>query len=123
MYKHDFKIKRGETFSKDITFKADEEVYDLSGYTAKAQIRPSVESETLLQDITCEVYPEEGKVTLQLTPQQTYTIPAGSYYYDLCLTKDEVNTYFLEGRFIISKFVTEPPNVEDNADTNDSEQP
>lgn len=111
MYKQDFKVKRGETFSKDIYFKVNDETYDLTGYSAKSQIRPSVESNVLIKEIDCTVYPEEGKVNLQLTKEDTYSIPAGSYYYDLCLTINDTNIYYLEGRFTITKFITEPPNV------------
>lgn len=118
MYKQDFKIKRGETFSKDIIFKSDNEIYKLTGYTAKSQIRPSVESNILVKEIECTVYPEEGRIHLELSNDDTYSISAGSYYYDLCLTKDDVNTYYLEGRFIVTKFITEPPNVQDNPNNN-----
>ena len=112
MYKQDFTVKRGETFSKDIYFKNnDNNPHDLTDYTAKSQIRPSVESEELIAEIDCSIIPEEGIVHLELSKDITYNIPAGNYFYDLCLTKDEVNTYYLQGRFIITKYITEPPNV------------
>ena len=112
MYKQDFTVKRGETFSKDIYFKNnDNSPHDLTDYTAKSQIRPSVESEELIAEIDCSIIPEEGIVHLELSKDTTYNIPAGNYFYDLCLTKDEVNTYYLQGRFIITKHITEPPNV------------
>lgn len=111
MYKQDFIVKRGETFSKDIYFKSNNKVYNLSEYTVKSQIRPSVESDKLIAEIECTIYPEKGMVHLELSKETTYQIPAGVYFYDLCLTKEEVNTYYLQGRFIITKYITEPPNV------------
>lgn len=111
MYKQDFIVKRGETFSKDIYFKSNNKTYNLNEYTAKSQIRPSVESEELIAELNCIIYPEKGIVHLELSKEITYQIPAGTYFYDLCLTKDEVNTYYLQGRFIITKYITEPPNV------------
>jgi hypothetical protein len=111
MYKQDFKIKRGETFIKDIIFKVKDELVDLTGYTAKSEIRPSLESNELIAEITCEITPKKGLVQLQLSKEQTSQIEAGKYFYDLCLTKDDVNTYYLQGRFIVDKYVTEPPNV------------
>lgn len=111
MYKQDFTVKRGETFSKDIYFKSNNEPFNLTGYTAKSQIRPSVESEELIAEIDCTVYPENGIIHLELQKEATYNIPAGIYFYDLCLSKNEVNTYYLQGRFIITKYITEPPNV------------
>ena len=111
MFKKDFTVKRGETFSKDIYFKSNNEVYKLTEYTAKSQIRPSVESEDLIAELQCTIIPEKGMVHLELSKEETYNISAGTYYYDLCLTKGQINTYFLQGKFIVVKFVTEPPNV------------
>ena len=111
MYKQDFTVKRGETFRKDIYFKNNNEPFDLTGYTAKSQIRPSVESNQLIAEINCTIYPKEGIVHLELSKETTYNISAGNYFYDLCLTKDEVNIYYLQGRFILIKYITEPPNV------------
>lgn len=115
MYKQDFTVKRGETFSKDIYFKNNNETTDLSGYTAKSQIRSSLENQKLIAEIECTVDSENGIVHLELSQEQTYCIPAGIYFYDLCLTKNNVNTYYLQGRFIINKYITEPPNVQSNS--------
>ena len=112
MYKQDFTVKRGETFGVDIYFKDNNgETFDLSGYTAKSQIRPSVQNPELIAEIDCTVLGIEGTVHLELTKEQTYAMEAGNYYYDLCLSKDGVNSYYLQGRFIVTKFVTEPPDV------------
>ena len=111
MYKKDFTVKRGETFNKDIYFKVNGKPYNLAGYTAKSQIRPFVESEQLIAEIECTILEEQGIVHLELTKETTYNIPAGIYYYDLCLTKDEVNIYYLQGSFTVKKYITEPPNV------------
>lgn len=111
MYKQDFTVKRGETFSKDIYFKSNNNPYNLEEYTAKSQIRPSVESEELIAEIECSIDSNRGIVHLELSKNVTYNIPAGNYFYDLCLTKDDINTYYLQGRFIITKYITEPPNV------------
>lgn len=111
MYKQDFKIKRGETFIKDIYFKTNDEPVDLTGYSAKSEIRPSLESDELIAEFTCEVQPIKGAVHMELSKEQTSQIPAGIYFYDLCLSKDGINTYYLQGRFIVNKYITEPPNV------------
>ena len=115
MYKKDFTVKRGETFNKDIYFKVNGKPYNLAGYTAKSQIRPFVESKQLIAEIECTILEEQGIVHLGLTKETTYNIPAGTYCYDLCLTKNEANVYYLQGSFIVKKYVTEPPNV-DNSD-------
>lgn len=111
MYKKDFTVKRGETFSKDIYFKIDGKPYNLAGYTAKSQIRPFVESKQLIAEIECTTLSQEGIIHLNLSKETTYNIPAGTYYYDLCLTKNGINVYYLQGNFIVKKYITEPPNV------------
>ena len=111
MYIKDFTVKRGETFSKDIYFKVNGKPYNLEGYTAKSQVRPFVESKELIAEIECTIYNEQGIIHLELPKETTYEIPAGSYYYDLCLSKDDTNIYYLQGSFIVKKYVTEPPNV------------
>lgn len=116
MYIKNFTVKRGETFSKDIYFKSNGKPYNLAGYTAKSEIRPFVESKKLIAEIECTIYNEEGIVHLNLPKEITYNLPAGSYFYDLCLSKDDVNIYYLQGTFTIKKPVTEPPNVTDNSD-------
>ena len=111
MYIQDFKILKGETFSQDIIFQEDDTYINLEGYTAKSQIRPFLGSKELTAEITCTVIPEQGKVNLSLTSEQTYSIKPGKYYYDLLLYKEETVTYYLKGKFIIEKTITEPPNV------------
>ena len=111
MYTKDFIVKRGETFIKDIYFKINDNPVNLAGYTAKSQIRPFVESQDLIAEIECTIYNEQGIVHLELQKEITYSIPAGIYYYDLCLSKDDINIYYLQGKFIIKKYITEPPNV------------
>lgn len=112
MYTQDFTVKRGETFSKDIYFKDNNnQSVDLSEYTAKSQIRPSVENQQLIAEIECTVLGEEGIVHLELSKNITYNIPAGNYFYDLYLAKEETITYYLQGRFIVTKYITEPIDV------------
>ena len=57
---YDIIIKRGETLSQDAVFrdKATKEPLTLTGITAQAQVRPSEESETLITNLTCDVFPE-----------------------------------------------------------------
>lgn len=111
MYTKDFTVKRGETFYKDIYFKINDKPYILNEYIAKAQVRPFLESKKLIAELECTIYEEQGMVHLELSKEQTNNIPAGTYYYDLCLSKDDINIYYLQGKFIIKKYITEPPNV------------
>lgn len=63
---------------------------DLSGWTARMQVRPSAESETVLLDLDSEslggisIAASEGRVSISATATQTGAIPApAAYVYDL----------------------------------------
>ena len=111
MLKQDFEITKGETFTKDIIIKVNNEIYPLDNYTALSEIRPYVGSKTLTETFLCEVYPEEGMVRISLTNEQTKKLPFGVQYYDLLLINQETNeyTYYLGGKIVVKKHVTEIP--------------
>lgn len=51
----DLVIKQGSTYRQEFVYKDDDnEIVDLTGYTARMQIRPDVESETIIADLTTE---------------------------------------------------------------------
>jgi len=110
MIKHNLTIIQGETFIKDVSFKIDKEYYSLVGYTAKSQIRPYIGSKELTDEFTCTIDSLKGIVHMQLSSAQTSEIPSGIYYYDLLLTKDGINTYYMGGKVFVEKHVTEPNN-------------
>jgi len=57
---------------------------DLAGYTARASMRPSLESSTVYNFVTGVTTPTtNGKITMSLDAGATSVIPAGIYFYDL----------------------------------------
>ena len=111
MLKQNFEIIKGETFIRDILIKVNDEVYPLNNYTALSEIRPYVGSKTLIESFSCEIFPEEGMIRITLTNEQTNNLPFGILYYDLLLINQENNehTYYLGGKIIVKKHVTEIP--------------
>jgi len=108
MLKYDLTIVQGEDFAQDIYFKTNTNVYSLKGYTAKSQIRPKAGSNELTAEFVCKVYPNDGYIHMELDAQTIENIPAGTYQYDLLLTKSGSKAYYMGGKVYIEKHVTEP---------------
>ena len=106
----DIVIKHGETYCQDAVFrdKKTKEPLDLTGITAKAQVRPSEGSATLIADLICDVYPEEGRVQLSLPDTVTAAIDPGFYTWDLKMTDTASGmiAYDIEGKFIVKGSTT-----------------
>lgn len=79
-------IDQGATYqvSLDITDEEDQ-VIDLTGYTGAAQIRKHYTSSNSVS-FSVTVVPVDGVVQLSLSANQTSTIAAGRYVYDVELT-------------------------------------
>lgn len=110
MNTYDFTIKQGESFIQTINFKdknSHERIVFLDGTTAKCQIRRHPGDSILVQDVECEVVPELGEITLRISNQDTANISPDTYYYDLALIEGGNVIYYLEGKFIVKKHVTE----------------
>lgn len=103
---HDLYCYCGETWSQNVSFKQSGEPMDLTGITAKAQIRPSENSPTLSAEMGCSVLGSEGKIILGLTAEQTAQLRPGSYRYDLQVTKNTEVQYYICGKFIVRGSVT-----------------
>ena len=104
--KKDLSCYRGQTYSQNIYFKRDEMPIDLSGFTAKAQIRPTENSGILKAEFVCTLYPADGKLNLGLDAKTTSEMNPGSYAWDLKMTKDEEVQYWLKGSFVVTGRVT-----------------
>ncbi len=106
-YIHDITITRGESFGREIIF----ENMDLTGLTAKAQVRPAPGSEDLLAEFGCDIDYSRGAVRLTLTPAQTGPMAPGKHAYDVWLLGGaDVRRCYLAGRFIVLERVTQEEN-------------
>lgn len=90
----------------DVTDTSDN-IINLNGYTAAAQIRKTYGSTTIAETFGTSITASTGKVTLTLTDTQTTGLKAGRYVYDLVITDNSgVKTRVIEGQAIITPGVT-----------------
>ena len=108
---YDFEIEQGTTLNKQMVWKDSTGApVDLSGYTARMQMRPSVSSDTVLLNLTTEnggitLGGALGTITLHFTEANTSPMPKGGVY-DLELIIDGKPFRFIQGNISLSKQVT-----------------
>jgi Ni,Fe-hydrogenase III small subunit len=103
-------LEQGTDFTTTITLDDVNGVpYDLTGVTAKSQVKKSYYSSTPITQFAVSISPDatKGIITLDLTSSTTSNIAAGRYVYDV-LIKDSANsvTRILEGTLNVLPQVT-----------------
>lgn len=72
--------------------------FPLTGYTARAQVRSSTTSSTVVLDLAPVISsPSTGVITISKTDEQTAVVPPGSYYWDLVLDTPTGGVIFIAG--------------------------
>lgn len=100
---YDFIIEQGSTFTRTITYTDSAgEAIDLTGYTARMQIRETKESNSVLAELTTEnsgitIVGATGTITLLITAAVTAKMSFSKAYYDLELIDGAVVTRLIEG--------------------------
>ena len=108
----DLCIPQGATFSRVIKWKADGSLVNLTGYIARAQIRPTAASATTTLSLTTEntriaLGGTAGTITLSISATDTAALTAGRYVYDLELVSaGGIVTRLLQGIVTVSANVT-----------------
>lgn len=109
--KYNFNAPQGSTFSRTLVYKANDAVVNLTGYSARMQVRKNVnDTSTLLSlisptDIT--INGVNGSVTITVSATAMAAMPAGTFVYDLEIVSGSgVVTRLIEGKFIVSPEVT-----------------
>lgn len=107
-----FELVQGDTFSKSPAWKINNSYVNVTGYTAKMDVKIAPTSTSTIIELTSEngritVGGIDGKFTLYISPTDSATIPSGNYIYDLDVTSPGgvVNT-LLTGGFTVVKQVT-----------------
>lgn len=110
---YDLYIEQGATLSLPIVWKDSEgAVINITGYTARMQVRQSVNSSTILLSATTEngklvIDGANGKVTISLPAADTAAITWLAGVYDLELVSSGgVVTRLLQGSVVVSREVT-----------------
>lgn len=97
----DLSIEKGEDYSKIFYWKDKNKVAkDLTGYTARMQIRSSINAASFLIELTTEnsgivLTPAEGKIELVMTDTETSALSGTKGIYDLEL---------IDGGGLVKKF-------------------
>lgn len=101
-------IDQGSDFSVSVNItESDGTAKNLTGYTARAQLRKSYYSKTNVTFTSAVTAPAEGEVTISLTNAQTANIKAGRYVFDVeTVSNANAVTRILEGMVIINPEVT-----------------
>ena len=77
----------GSPFAVSFTCQdADGDPVALTGYSARSELRPSVNSATLTRDMAPPIDdPTDGVIDITVTDEVTATFAAGTYYFDVML--------------------------------------
>jgi hypothetical protein len=108
----DFLIPKGSTFSRTLTWKVSGSAVNLTNYTARMQARSSVNSGTVVLDMTTAnskitLGGTAGTITLILSASETAAITQNTLAYDLELVSaGGVVTRLVEGQIILTPEVT-----------------
>lgn len=99
-------IDQGTDYQTSITLTdVDDNVVNLSGYTANAQIRKTYTSSNAV-NFTVSLIAATGEVALSLTDTQTSNLVPGRYVYDVLLTSTGITTRIVEGIVTVTPGVT-----------------
>jgi len=108
--RYNITVYQGTTFALSPVWKVDNLPVNLTGYSAKMQVRDisnNVIVELSTQNGKIVITPGIGQIALALTATQTAALAVGNYNYDLNLTDSASNVYkILEGAFILKASVT-----------------
>lgn len=98
-------IDQGSTFSTDLTLKDENgDSLNLSGYSANSQMRKWYTSSNATAIFTTNV--ANGVISLSLTANQTGSITAGRYVYDVEITDGSSISRVVEGIITVTPQVT-----------------
>ena len=103
-------MEQGATFSQELTWKIDKNPVDLSGYSARMQVRGSGSGNRISTRLALSLTSEAGDITLGgsagtilieiSASDASNVIPAGKYFYDLELESPNGEvTRLLKGTF------------------------
>jgi hypothetical protein len=103
-------IEQGSTFQMQFRWKVDGVIMDLTGATAKMQLRRSYSTPVVFELNTTNsrilLGGALGTVSLELSPEETAEIPSGNFVYDLEITTGGVVRKLIKGTVTVTPEVT-----------------
>ncbi len=97
---------QGATFDKKLFWSVDGTPVDLTSYTAAMQVRKTHPTEEYTFEFGEITLNDQGEILIEATADETASIPAREYVYDLELTNGETVTRLIEGVFLVTPEVT-----------------
>jgi hypothetical protein len=107
--KYNIEIDQGSDFALDVTVKEDGSVKDLTGYSARSQMRAKKSDASAAASFTCTVTDAaNGILKMELSNSTSSNMTAGRYFYDLEIytSGDAIVKRILEGEVNIDREVT-----------------
>ena len=103
-------IDQGSDFAIDLLIKEAGVVKDLTGFAARAQLRPTITSSTVAGSFTCTVInpATDGKLKMELPNADSTAMESGLFYYDLEVytPNDAIVKRLIQGTVTINPEVT-----------------
>lgn len=102
-------IDQGSDFAVDFTINEEGSAKDLTGFSARAQMRATKTSSTVAATFTCTIpTPTNGTVRMSLPHATSTSMAAGRYFYDLEIftSGDASVTRILQGEVDLTQEVT-----------------
>jgi hypothetical protein len=102
-------IDQGSDFAINFTVKEDGSAKNLTGYSARAQMRTSKTASSVAATFTCTIStPTNGTVTMSLPNGTSSALAAGTYVYDLEIftANNAIVTRLLQGSIDLTQEVT-----------------
>ena len=107
---HDLVIDQGSTFVIDLTIKEEGVLKNLTGFSARAQMRSTKSASAVAASFTCTVVSPaaNGVVKMELPATTSTAMTAGAYFYDLEIHtgNDAIVKRLIEGTVTINQEVT-----------------
>ena len=105
---YELSMHRGATFHKVLKFKKNGEPVDLTGYTAKSQIRVCPDGGELIAEMQTAISAQSGRVDLVIPASVSAGIASGVYAWDVRLTSPlTIVEYYIGGKFRVLPSVTD----------------
>lgn len=109
--KYNFTCPQGATFSRTLTYKINDTPVNLSGYTARMQVREFHYSDDYILNLTSSsgitLGGAAGTIALLISASDTASLVPGNYVYDIeIISVGGTVTRLIEGKFIVSPEVT-----------------
>lgn len=110
--RHNIEIEQGATWSLLLRYRTEPDTpVDLTGATARMQVRATYESDVALISLTTEngrisIAEQSGEIALSIEATATEALPAGLYVYDVEVVRGASVARLLAGRAKVSPEVT-----------------